>query len=388
MGAQLEIRRRVDLKRGTIKMEVLDGTMFSADIRGNVFCIEVYDDGQPFNVGSHAVYANFILSDNTTIRVTSSTADAGVTSEGNVVTVPVPYDAYLVPGMMDVVIKIRRMESGVAANETKTTIAAFRAYVQRSSSGHEVTPTREIVDVDAVDQKLDGIDDTLEMTVTASKLAHTANPTATLNKNVHPYNLAFGIPGGTPATVSSAAYAYQNSSSGNTIPTGTWLDQQPDTPQGQFLWTRTRITWNNNSTTNLYSVSRQGIDGTAPGSVRTVNGISPDSNYNVTLPKDTEPFSSSANPITSGGVYLERPVIVSMSAISGTSDETTTITRNHASIKSTMRPVECRFSNPKAVLSDVRISTADGSITIEGTFSGTTTVFVTLANFRSQITPT
>lgn len=104
-----------------------------------------------------------------------------------------------------------------------------------------------------------------------------------------------------PTQITSQATAYQNSTSGTTVPTGTWQTTQPETPQGQYLWIRKILTWNNGQTTTLYSASRMGIDGS--GSVVSVNNVSPDANGNVTLPVDATPTSGSTNPVTSGGVY-------------------------------------------------------------------------------------
>lgn len=104
-----------------------------------------------------------------------------------------------------------------------------------------------------------------------------------------------------PTQITSQATAYQNSASGTVIPGGQWLDTQPETPQGQFLWIRKTLTWNNGQESVLYSVSRMGVDGA--GSVSSVNGISPDAGGNVTLPVDTTPASGSSALITSGAVF-------------------------------------------------------------------------------------
>ncbi|WP_288162547.1 hypothetical protein [Dubosiella newyorkensis] len=67
---------------------------------------------------------------------------------------------------------------------------------------------------------------------------------------------------GTSVTVKSTAITYQAGASGTTVPTGTWLTTIPTVPVGQFLWTRTIVTYSDNKTTTSYSVSRQGTDGT------------------------------------------------------------------------------------------------------------------------------
>lgn len=86
---------------------------------------------------------------------------------------------------------------------------------------------------------------------------------------------------GDAATVKSRSVTYQVGSSGTTAPSGSWLQAVPTVPQGQFLWTKTAVTFNTGDTITWYSVSRMGIDGT--GAVSTVCGVDPDSNGNVSL---------------------------------------------------------------------------------------------------------
>ncbi|WIY84341.1 collagen-like protein [Propionimicrobium sp. PCR01-08-3] len=76
-----------------------------------------------------------------------------------------------------------------------------------------------------------------------------------------------GAPGddGAPGRgIVSSAVAYQASTSGTVVPSGTWQTVIPAVGASQFLWTRTIITYTDNSTTNSYSVGKIGSDG-APG---------------------------------------------------------------------------------------------------------------------------
>ena len=86
---------------------------------------------------------------------------------------------------------------------------------------------------------------------------------------------------GDAASVTSKSVTYQVGSSGTTAPSGSWLQAVPPVPQGQFLWTKTDVTFNTGDTITWYSVSRMGIDGT--GAVSTVCGVDPDSGGNVAL---------------------------------------------------------------------------------------------------------
>lgn len=70
-----------------------------------------------------------------------------------------------------------------------------------------------------------------------------------------------GETGATGIGVKSTVVTYQAGSSGTTAPTGTWSTSVPSVSAGQFLWTRTIITYSNNTTSTLYSVGRNGTNG-------------------------------------------------------------------------------------------------------------------------------
>lgn len=62
--------------------------------------------------------------------------------------------------------------------------------------------------------------------------------------------------------IKSAAVTYQASTSGTVIPTGTWQTSIPTVSAGQYLWTRTVITYTDDSKSTSYSVGRMGTNGT------------------------------------------------------------------------------------------------------------------------------
>lgn len=73
--------------------------------------------------------------------------------------------------------------------------------------------------------------------------------------------------------VEMATTTYQNSTSGVVRPTGTWT-ANPQPVAGRYMWIKTTFTWMNGSTTDQYSVSYIGANGT--GSVNSVNGLGGD----------------------------------------------------------------------------------------------------------------
>lgn len=66
---------------------------------------------------------------------------------------------------------------------------------------------------------------------------------------------------GTSVTVKSTSVTYQVSTSGTTAPTGTWQTEVPSVPNGQFLWTKTVVTYSDKKSTTSYSVSYKGTNG-------------------------------------------------------------------------------------------------------------------------------
>lgn len=108
-----------------VKVQYIDGNMFSMDNAGNTAHVYVFYNGEPQEiVGS--VSADVIRSDGTTVAITGAMS-------GNRAYVIFPQSCYAVPGVVSVVIK-------VAEGSTVTTIAAFVANVYRSSTDAIVDP--------------------------------------------------------------------------------------------------------------------------------------------------------------------------------------------------------------------------------------------------------
>ena len=87
---------------------------------------------------------------------------------------------------------------------------------------------------------------------------------------------------GIAAAITTQTVRYQASTSGTTVPSGTWSSTIPSVAQGSYLWTRTVLNFNDGTTVTSYSVGRMGIDGS--GAVSTVNNVGVDSGTtNITL---------------------------------------------------------------------------------------------------------
>lgn len=70
-----------------------------------------------------------------------------------------------------------------------------------------------------------------------------------------------GIAGKDGVGILSTSIAYQASTSGTVVPTGTWSSQVPSVPNGQFLWTRTVWNYTDSTSETGYSVAKMGETG-------------------------------------------------------------------------------------------------------------------------------
>lgn len=66
---------------------------------------------------------------------------------------------------------------------------------------------------------------------------------------------------GASITITGQEVTYQYSASGTVIPSGNWSETIPPVQTGEYLWTRSEVTYSDTTTTVSYSVAYQGIDG-------------------------------------------------------------------------------------------------------------------------------
>lgn len=139
----------------------------------------------------------------------------------------------------------------------------------------------------------------------------------TINKTFS-YSIAFkGATGqnGTSVTVSSTSVTYQIGTSGTTKPTGAWSTTVPNVPNGQFLWTKTVVTYSDGKSTEAYSVSYKGTNGTN-GSNGTSVTVSSTSVTYQTSASGTTPPTGTWNPTVPNvpnGQYLWTKTVVKYS---------------------------------------------------------------------------
>ena len=123
-----------------------------------------------------------------------------------------------------------------------------------------------------------------------------------------------GIAGkdGTSVTFINKSITYQLSTSGTTIPTGTWQTSPQTIPEGQYQWTKTSVTYSDGNKTESYSISYHGKNGSDGTSVKTT---STSVKYQVGDSGTTKPTGTwqSNVPTVAQGKYLWTQTIVNYS---------------------------------------------------------------------------
>lgn len=106
---------------------------------------------------------------------------------------------------------------------------------------------------------------TFKTTATISTACEATIPVAvdgiTVNKKFSFAVAKTGATGASGKGISKTAIEYVASASNTTIPTSGWATTIPSVAAGQYLWTRTTITYTDNSTSVGYSVAKQGATG-------------------------------------------------------------------------------------------------------------------------------
>lgn len=94
-------------------------------------------------------------------------------------------------------------------------------------------------------------------------------------EKVFSWSIAFKGNNGTSVTVKSTVTEYQASNSGTTVPTGSWSSTPVAGNPGQYVWTRTTVTYSDNKTAVSYSISRNGTNGadSITMAIKSSNGV-------------------------------------------------------------------------------------------------------------------
>lgn len=139
---------------------------------------------------------------------------------------------------------------------------------------------------------------------------------------------ATGSSGAPGKGISSTSVTYQKGLTGTTVPTGTWSATIPTVSAGEYIWTRTVITYSDNTKTTSYSVGMFGKSGEKgdPGEKGdgldvkdTRNDNQPPSWYISTYPKTTvmEFKTCSVLGLSGVGTYCTLQTVVPWNSSSG-----------------------------------------------------------------------
>ena len=194
---------------------------------------------------------------------------------------------------------------------------------------------------------------------------------------------SIGLTGPAPV-VTNTSYQYANSSSGTVVPTS-WSNTRPATNPGTWQWTKTVITFDNNTATTFYSAAYQGQNGT--GSVNTVNGISPTSG-NVSLlaasiPTVNSDVQTELNSLDTRTESLEMARLISVNVtITSATEEEQIGSVTNADINSNTVLINAEIADNGVQTSDWTITTYDTApqLRITGTAADRTTVRLILAD--------
>ena len=119
---------------------------------------------------------------------------------------------------------------------------------------------------------------------------------------------------GTSVKITAKSVTYQASTSGTTTPTGTWLANPPDVAKGQYLWTKTVVTYSDGNSTTAYSVAYQGTNGTNGQNGSAGRGVkSTEVTYQIWKDGTTTPtgtWSSTPPKTTADNPYLWTRIVI------------------------------------------------------------------------------
>lgn len=123
-----------------------------------------------------------------------------------------------------------------------------------------------------------------------------------------------GATGATGKGVKSTEVTYQVGSSATTAPTGTWSSTVVATSTGQYLWTRTVITYTDSTTSTSYSVAAHGTTGATGATGATGKGVKSTAvTYQVGTSATSAPtgtWSTSVVSTTAAGQYLWTKTVI------------------------------------------------------------------------------
>ncbi len=113
-----------------------------------------------------------------------------------------------------------------------------------------------------------------------------------------------GNTGNTGKGIKSSIVTYQGSTSGTTVPTGTWSTSVPTVAQGSYLWIKTVITYTDNTTYTSYAISYNAVNGTNGKSIGSVTNYYLATNLSSGVTTSTSGWTTAVQNVSSAKKYL------------------------------------------------------------------------------------
>lgn len=165
-------------------------------------------------------------------------------------------------------------ETNAAASETNAATSESNAATSETNAHNsELAAARSKSDAAQHESDAKNAKDAAETAQAKAEEAMSHYPRIKNNDNWEVWNVSqedWEDTGHKSIATATTTYAYQNSSNGTVIPTGTWTSS-PNPQEGLYIWIRMTYTWTNGRVDNFYNVSYIGVNG--EGSVSSVNGM-------------------------------------------------------------------------------------------------------------------
>lgn len=201
---------------------------------------------------------------------------------------------------------------------------------------------------------------------------------------------ATGATGTDGRGITSTTVTYQGSTSGTTIPTGTWSESIPTVAAGSYLWTRTVTEYTSGNPTTAYSVGKMGNTGSTGATGADGRGITDAvTTYQASSDGTIIPTGTWSSDVPT--TTAEQPYLWTRTITTYTDDTTTTAYAIGATPEGVMEEVDMTISNVEDNL-DSRLNEVNKSIeTAQSTIdqlSNMISHLVTDANGESLMTQT
>ena len=163
-----------------------------------------------------------------------------------------------------------------------------------------------------------------------------------------------GTNGSNGRGISTTTITYQAGTSGTVAPTGTWSANIPSVAANQYLWTKTTITYTDDTTTTSYSIGKMGYSG--------IDG------YTITLSNESHTFAGSTSAALEGSTTCDVIAYKGATQIAATIGTITGMPTGMTAVPVNNGTINAGFTVTVAG----NMTTTNGSLTVPITIDGKT----------------